>query len=53
MNSDHDQAWMLGCFEHWRGDWKDLDDCEDWEDREDWEDWEDRKDREVLEDWED
>ena len=31
---------MLGCFEHWRGDWKDLDDCEDWEDREDWEDWE-------------
>ena len=37
-------AWMLGCFEDWRGDWKDLNDWEDWEGREDWEDWEDWKD---------
>ena len=34
-------AWMLGCFEDWRGDWKDLNDWEDWEGREDWEDWKD------------
>ena len=37
-------AWMLGCFEDWREDWKDLNDWEDWEDREDREDWEDWED---------
>ena len=31
-------AWMLGCFEDWREDWKDWN---DWGDREDWEDLED------------
>ena len=43
---------MLGCYEDWRGDWKDLNDWEDWEGREDQEDWEDWEDWKDQVDWE-